>query len=187
MRPPVHCWFSEGSDASTWSKNLPCFRIGSDPIGSPVEVTGLAILREHIGIKEIDHWTLPQVWAGADKNISVRHNTVMRRPPRTSPKLNVCCVVRAAFSLRLRSFHCTRPSSLTIVTRFLDELGGLADDICEAYALIVPTAGLLGRVEFHDETPLHNMFLALGRALKVIVFYFQEPASWSIAAKCLDE
>ena len=76
---------------------------------------------------------------------------------------------------------------MTIVTRFLDELGGLADDICEAYALIVPTAGLLGRVELHDKTPLHNMFLALGRALKVIVFYFQEPASWSIAAKCLDE
>jgi hypothetical protein len=52
------------------------------------------------------------------------------------PKLNVCWVVLAAFSLMLRSFHMTLPSSFTIVTCFLDDFGGLPADVCEALDLV---------------------------------------------------
>ena len=50
-------------------------------------------------------------------NIGIRL-TVMTAPARTIEPLNVCCVVLAAFSTLLRSFHGTRPSSLTIPIAF---------------------------------------------------------------------
>ena len=50
--------------------------------------------------------------------------TVSTMPLRTSPRLKVCCVVLATFSLRVRSCHWTRPSSLTTVTCLLVGVAG---------------------------------------------------------------
>lgn len=44
----------------------------------------------------------------------------MTMPAKMIPKLNVCCVVRAAFSRVLKSAHLTRPSSLATVICFLE-------------------------------------------------------------------
>ena len=46
--------------------------------------------------------------------------TVMTIPAKMIPRLNVCCVVRAAFSRVLRSPHLTCPSSLATVICFLE-------------------------------------------------------------------
>jgi hypothetical protein len=49
--------------------------------------------------------------------------TVNIAPRIIMPKLNVCCVVLAAFSLAERSLHATLPSSFNIVTAFLFLVG----------------------------------------------------------------
>ena len=50
-------------------------------------------------------------------------HTVKAAPTSISPKLNVCCVVLAAFSLAVKSPQATLPSSLKAVTAFLLGLG----------------------------------------------------------------
>lgn len=60
--------------------------------------------------------------------------TVSTRPTRTSPKLKLCCVARAAFSGIERSLHATYPSSLNGVTlRLLGPSGVGPWVFCVAY------------------------------------------------------
>lgn len=65
---------------------------------------------------------------------SVYVHTVKTTPVRIKTKLNDCCVVRAAFSPRLRSVHFTAPESLKGVTLRRCGCDGGGVEVCDAPA-----------------------------------------------------
>jgi hypothetical protein len=80
--------------------------------------------------------------------------TVKQAPRMMKPKLNVCCVVLAAFSLADRSPHATLPSSLKGVTAFRLGWGAALDvprPVCVAYNLAA-TIGLSADGKLKRET-----------------------------------
>jgi len=97
--------------------------------------------------------------------------TVRIAPSMMKLKLNVCCVVLAAFSLAVRSPHGILPSSLKAVTAFL--LGGgvvlvVPKPVCAAYNRAARIGRRLGGHFSRDRGRAREFILRdLGLALKI--------------------
>lgn len=90
-----------------------------EPVNRAIEVSSFAVRREDVDIEIIANSSLIRV-SNAQIEKESRH-TRPTAPARITPKLNVCCVVRATFSPFDNWPHGTLPSSLPTVTCFLTD------------------------------------------------------------------
>lgn len=121
-RPLVPGRFAKGLDALALTKHFETLVIGRYARDSTVEMADFAVGAEDFSIEEIAYTTLDRASACHHQQMQqLRELTVMITPAIMTSRLKLCCVVRAAFSRVLRSFHCILPSSLAIVTCLLLE------------------------------------------------------------------
>lgn len=90
-----------------------------EPVNGTIEVSSFAVGRENVDVEVIANSSL--IGVSDAQAVKESRHTSPTAPARITPKLNVCCVVRATFSPVDNWPHGTLPSSLPIVTCFLTD------------------------------------------------------------------